>query len=283
MRHVELPGGTVRLPVLGLGTWRMGESRGARAAEIAAVRHALELGCRLIDTAEMYGEGGAEEVVGAALADAIRAGDVRREEVVVVSKVYPHNASRQGTLAACDRSRKRLKLDHLDLYLLHWRGAHPLRDTVAGMHGLRDAGHVRAWGVSNFDVDDLEELAGVADDCATDQVWYSLGERGPEFALLPWLQARALPLMAYSPLDMGQAADDETLAAIGAARGLTAAQVALAALLAQPGVVAIPKAVGGDHLRENLAAADVVLTDDERRRIGARFPPPTRKSSLAMN
>ena len=283
MRHVPLPGGSVRMPVLGLGTWRMGESRGTRTAEVAAVRQALELGYRLVDTAEMYGEGGAEEIVGAALTDAIRAGDVRREELVVVSKVYPHNASRQGTAAACDRSRRRLGLDCIDVYLLHWRGAHPLGETVDAMHALVDAGHVRHWGVSNFDVDDLDELEALADDCATNQVWYSLGQRGAEFDLLPRMRSRAMPLMAYSPIDMGRASADATLAAIGAARGLSAVQVALAAVLAQPGVVAIPKAANATHLRENLAAADIVLTEDERRRIDAGFPPPAGAQPLAMN
>jgi diketogulonate reductase-like aldo/keto reductase len=283
MRHLDLPGGQAALPVLGLGTWRMGESRGTRTAEIAAVRQALELGYRLIDTAEMYGEGGAEEVVGAALAEALRAGDLRREDVTVVTKVYPHNASRQGTVAACDRSRRRLKLDHVDLYLLHWRGAHPLDETVAGMHALVHAGHARHWGVSNFDVDDLQELAAVADDCAANQVWYSLGQRGPEFELLPWMREHGMPLMAYSPIDMGEAAADATLAAIGAARGLSAVQVALGAVLARPGVVAIPKSGSAVHLRENLAAAEVILSDDEWRRIDARFPPPKGRQSLAMN
>jgi diketogulonate reductase-like aldo/keto reductase len=283
MRHLDLPGGRAALPVLGLGTWRMGESRGTRAAEIAAVRQALELGYRLIDTAEMYGEGGAEEVVGAALADALRAGDLRREDVTVVTKVYPQNASRQGTVAACDRSRRRLKLDHVDLYLLHWRGAHPLGETVAGMRALVSAGHARHWGVSNFDVDDLQELEAVADDCAANQVWYSLGQRGPEFELLPWMRERGMPLMAYSPIDMGEAAADATLRAIGAARELSAVQVALAAVLSQPGVVAIPKSASAAHLRENLAAAEVVLSDEERRRIDGRFPPPKGRQSLATN
>src|SRR5690349_3817597 len=162
MKAIALNDGTT-MPALGLGTWRMGESRGARATEIAAVRRALEMGYRLIDTAEMYGEGGAEEVVGEALAQAVRAGDVRREDVFVVSKVYPHNASRQGVVAACDRSRQRLGLDRIDLYLLHWRGAHPLRETVAGFRALVQAGGIARWGVSNFDVDDLEELAGAPD------------------------------------------------------------------------------------------------------------------------
>lgn len=289
MDHVTLPGGDeATMPRLGLGTWRMGESRGARTAEIGAVRKALELGYRLLDTAEMYGEGGAEEVVGRALADAVRAGDVRREDVVVVSKFYPHNAGRAALHAACDRSRRRLQLDHIDVYLLHWRGAVPLAETVAGLRALGKAGAIKHWGVSNLDVDDLEEIeeADAAGDagspCATNQVWYSASERGPEFALLPWMRARGMPLMAYSPIDQGALADNGVLAGIGAARGLTAAQVALAWVLHQPGVVAIPKAVSHDHLRDNLAAAGVRLGDDELRRIEAAFPPPRSKSPLAM-
>ena len=285
MRHLSLPGGTtpLSLPVLGLGTWRFGESHATRGAEIASVRTALELGYRLIDTAEMYGEGGAEEVVGAALNDAIRAGDVRREEVVVVSKVYPHNASRSGTPAACDRSRRRLGLDHIDVYLLHWRGAIPLAETVESLHTLAAAGSIARWGVSNFDVDDMAELAALSDDCALNQVWYSLGERDPEFALLPWLRQHRMPLMAYSPVDQGRAADDPVLAEIAAARGLTPVQVALASLLAQPEVIAIPKATGAAHLRENLAAVDVTLGVDELQAIDLRFPRPTCKMPLAMN
>lgn len=281
--HEPRPTSPLALPALGLGTWRFGESRATRAAEIASVRTALELGYRLIDTAEMYGEGGAEEVIGSALNDAIRAGDVRRDEVIVVSKVYPHHASRDGTRAACDRSRRRLGLDHLDIYLLHWRGEHPMAETVDAMQGLSAAGQIGRWGVSNFDVDDMEALAATGEGCALDQVWYSLGERGAEFALLPWLQARGMPLMAYSPIDQGRAAADPILDAIAAARGLTAAQVALASLLAQPGVTVIPKASGAAHLRENLAAADIVLSPGERQAIEQRFPPPRRKTPLAMN
>jgi diketogulonate reductase-like aldo/keto reductase len=285
MRTVEMPGDAPprTLPVLGLGTWRFGESRATRAAEVASVRKAIELGYRLVDTAEMYGEGGAEEVVGAALAEAMRAGDVRRDEVVVVSKVYPHNASRAGTRAACDRSRRRLGLDSIDVYLLHWRGEHPLAETVDALRALASDGHVGRWGVSNFDVDDMEEVAALGDDCALDQVWYSLGQRQPEFALLPWLRARRMPLMAYSPIDQGRAADDAVLRRIAGARGLTATQVALAAVLAEPGVVAIPKATSEAHLRENLAAADLALSPDELQAIAARFPRPNRPAPLAMN
>lgn len=278
------PGATpLSLPVIGLGTWRFGESRATRAREIAAVRVALELGYRLIDTAEMYGEGGAEEVVGAALGEAFRAGDVRREDVVVVSKVYPRNASRSGVREACDRSRHRLGLDAIDVYLLHWRGEVPLADTVAGMRALAAAGQIGRWGVSNFDVDDMDELTAVEEGCALDQVWYSLGERGPEFALLPWLRERGMPLMAYSPIDQGRAATDPVLGKIAAERRLTAVQVALARLLAEPGVVAIPKASSEAHLRENLQAAELQLSTEELRSIDGRFPRPSRKAPLAMN
>jgi diketogulonate reductase-like aldo/keto reductase len=237
----------------------------------------------MIDTAEMYGEGGAEEVVGAALNDAIRAGDLRRDEVIVVSKVYPHNASRTGTQAACDRSRRRLGLDHIDVYLLHWRGQYPLAETAEAMQALTAAGHIRRWGVSNFDLDDMEELVAIDEDCALDQVWYSLGERDPEFALLPWLGARSMPLMAYSPIDQGRAAEDPVLKQIADERGLTAVQVALASLLSQSGVIAIPKATGMAHLRENLAAVDVALSPTELHAIEQRFPRPVRKAPLAMN
>jgi diketogulonate reductase-like aldo/keto reductase len=285
MRRLQLPRGTtpLSLPVLGLGTWRFGESRSTRVAEIASVRTALELGYRLIDTAEMYGEGGAEEIVGAALNEAIRIGDVRRDEVTIVSKVYPHNASRAGTQAACDRSRRRLGLDNIDVYLLHWRGQHPLAETVKAMRTLTALDHIRRWGVSNFDVDDMEELAAINEDCALNQVWYSLGERDPEFALLPWLRARNMPLMAYSPIDQGRAAEDSVLQQIADRRGLTAVQVALASLLSQPDVIVIPKATGVVHLRENLAAADVELSPTELQAIEQRFPRPVRKAPLAMN
>ncbi len=283
MRTLPLPhGGT--LPVLGLGTWRMGESASARAAEVAAVRRAIDMGYHLIDTAEMYGEGGAETVVGTAIAEALRAGDVTRDALRVVSKVYPHNASHRGTPAACDRSRQRLGLDTIDLYLLHWRGAHPLAETVSAMEALVDAGRIAAWGVSNFDVSDMRELMQVAqgDRCAANQVYHSLGERGAEFALLPWLREHAMPLMAYSPIDQGTLAADDTLAAIGRARGLTAAQVALAWTLQQPGVMAIPKAVAESHQRENFDAAALTLTDEECRQIDERFPAPKKKKPLAM-
>ena len=284
MHTVTLPDGETR-PALGLGTWRMGESARARRTEVAAVRSALEMGYRVIDTAEMYGEGGAEEVVGEAVAAALRDGTLARDELFVVSKVYPHNASEAGVRAACDRSRKRLALDHIDLYLLHWRGAHALAETVAGFEALRAAGHIRHWGVSNLDRDDMDELAGVPDGvrCAANQVYYSLGERGAGFELLPWLQQRSMPLMAYCPIDQGRLAGDATLRQIGDRHRATAAQVALAWVIGQPGVMAIPKAVREPHLRDNLAAAALRLDRDDLAAIDAAFPPPARRAPLAMS
>ena len=226
---VTLPGGEV-WPALGLGTWRMGEAAAARGAEVAAVRAAIEMGYRVIDTAEMYGEGGAEEVVGSAVAESLRAGAVRRDELFVVSKVYPHNASAAGTVAACERSRRRLGLDHIDCYLLHWRGEVPLAETVAAFEQLRAAGRIRHWGVSNFDLDDMEELLAVegGERCATNQIYYALSARGPAFALLPWQVARGIVTMAYSPIDQGALARSAALKTLTARRSLTPAQLALA-------------------------------------------------------
>jgi diketogulonate reductase-like aldo/keto reductase len=242
------------------------------------------LGYRLIDTAEMYGEGGAEQVVGEAVRGALAAGDLRREDLFIVSKVYPHNASRHGVVAACERSLRRLGLDYLDLYLLHWRGSHPLAATVAGFEALRNAGKVRDWGVSNFDVADLYELGAVAggERCAANQVYYSVTRRGVEFDLLPALRKRRIPLMAYCPIDQGAAAADSTLAAIGRRLGASAAQVALAFVLRHPDVIAIPKALRLEHLRENLAAADLTLDAEALAEIDRAFPPPRRKRPLAI-
>jgi len=283
MKTVSLPDGHT-VPALGLGTWRMGESRRSRRVEVAAVRQAFELGYRLIDTAEMYGEGGAEEVVGQALAEALRAGDLRREDVFIVTKVYPHHASRTGTPAACERSLRRLGVDTIDLYLLHWAGSHPLQETVDAFEALRDQRRIAAWGVSNFDTDDMESLWRLDQGprCAANQVYYSLTERGPEHDLLPWLQARNVALMAYSPIDQGQLAGERALQAMAARSGLTPAQVALAWCLAQRGVIAIPKAAREAHLRENLAAAEVELGADDIAELDRRFPPPRTKKPLAM-
>jgi diketogulonate reductase-like aldo/keto reductase len=284
MKTLQLAAGTP-LPVLGLGTWRLGEDRALRSSEVAAVRAAIEMGYRLIDTAEMYGEGGAEEVVGQAIAESLRAGDVKREELFIVSKVYPHNASRKGTPAACARSLARLGLERIDLYLLHWRGEHPLAETCEAMRKLAADGRIRHWGVSNFDTGDMEELAAVCGeplDCAANQVYYSVGERGPEFSLLPWQRARGMPLMAYSPIDQGALAGDAAMKKMAQRLGVTAAQLALAWIVAQPGVLAIPKAAREAHLRENLAAADLPLSADDLAEIDRLHPPPRRKTPLAM-
>jgi len=280
---VRFPGND-ELPSLGLGTSRMGEAPTRRKREVAAVRAALDMGWRVIDTAEMYGDGDAEAVVGEAVAAALRTGAVARDELFIVSKVYPHNAGARAAVAACERSLTRLGLDHLDCYLLHWRGSVPLAETVDAFERLRERGRIRHWGVSNFDVADMEELFAVpgGDRCATDQIYYSLTSRGPGFDLVPWLHERGVATMAYSPIDQGALAANKGLAAIAERRGFTAAQLALAWLIAQPGVMAIPKATSEAHLRQNLAARDIVLDDAERAAIDRAFPPPRRKTPLAM-
>ncbi|HWI12006.1 MAG TPA: aldo/keto reductase [Burkholderiaceae bacterium] len=282
MNSVVLSAG-VRLPALGLGTWHMGEAARTRAAEVAAVRLAIEIGYRVVDTAEMYGEGGAEEVVGQAVAEALRSGAVTRDELFIVSKVYPHNASRAGVVAACDRSLRRLALDSIDLYLLHWPGPHPLRDTVTGFEALRVDGRIRHWGVSNFDTAEMKALADAGGArCAANQVYYSLSTRGAEFDLLPWQRERSMPLMAYCPLDQGGLVDEPVLREVAGRHGASASQVALAWLMAQQGVMVIPKAVREAHLRENFAAADLVLDAADLSTIERRFPAPRRKQALAM-
>ena len=283
MRRVAMPCGA-RWPALGLGTWRFGEAAERHASEVAAIRTALELGYRLIDTAEMYGEGGAERVVGEALAGAMRDGVVRRDEVYIVSKVYPHNASFDGVQRACARSLARLKLDHIDLYLLHWPGNHPLAETVHAFMQLQESGKIRQWGVSNFDVPEMQQLLQVAEGatCAANQVYYAASCRGVEFDLLPWLQHRSMPLMAYSPLDEGRLAHHVGLAALANTLGLTAAQLALAWVLRQSGVMAIPKAGSAKHLRDNLTAASAHLDAATSKAMDQLFPAPRGKQALAM-
>ncbi len=282
-RPVRLHDGTV-VPALGLGTWRLGEARRSRNAEVAAVRRAFELGYRLVDTAEMYGEGGAEEVVGQALTEAIRAGDVKREDVFVVSKVYPHNASARAMARACDGSRARLGIDTIDLYLLHWRGSHPLAETVVAFEALRANGRIGRWGVSNFDTSDMQELWALeaGRNCVANQIYYSASRRGSEFDLLPWHEEHSVAAMAYCPIDQGTLANDRVLHRLAAEHGLTAAQVAIAWVLRRPGVIAIPKAVREEHLRENLAAVEVELSTRDLAEIERAFPAPKRKVPLAM-
>lgn len=283
-RTVTLTDGE-QVPAIGLGTWRLGESRSHRAAEIDAVRAALLMGYRLVDTAEMYGDGEAETIVGTALSDLVAAGELRRDDVFVVSKVYPHNASRRGVEDACRRSLERLRLEAIDLYLLHWPGSHPLSQTVAGFEALREQGRIRHWGVSNFDVDGMTSLlevdGGAA--CATNQVWYSAGQRGPEFDLFPWMRARRMPKMAYSPIDQSALARHPTLATLAAARGVSAATLALAWVMRDAATIAIPKSARPDHLRANLAALSFALDDGLCRAIDQVFPPPAGPQPLAIN
>jgi diketogulonate reductase-like aldo/keto reductase len=276
MRQIKLPNGDA-VPVLGQGTWKMGESRSRRKDEVAALSLGLDLGMTLIDTAEMYAEGGAEDVV----AEAIKG---RRREVFIVSKVYPRNASRSGVVAACERSLKRLKTDRIDLYLLHWRGGIALGETVTGFEDLLAAGKIRAFGVSNFDVSDMRELRELPGGhaAATDQVLYNLKHRSIEFDLLPWAAAEGLPIMAYSPLEIGPLVRAAGLKRIAVRHGATPAQVALAWVLRQPGVLTIPKASREDHVRENRAAVDMALSAADLAELDALSPPPRRRTPLEM-
>jgi diketogulonate reductase-like aldo/keto reductase len=276
VRTVTLPSGE-KVPALGQGTWRMGEDRSRRAEEADALRLGFDLGLTLIDTAEMYGEGGAEEVVAEAVAG-------RRDHVFIVSKVYPHNASRRGVIAACERSLKRLKTDRIDLYLLHWRGSEPLAETVGGFETLRQAGKIRHWGVSNFDTDDMKELYALTggDTCTANQVLYNLRHRGIEHDLLPWQARRKLPTMAYSPLEIGNLASAAALGRVAARHGLTTRQAALAWVLRKRDVIAIPKASDPEHVRQNRAALDIALTPEDLAELDKLSPPPTRKAPLAM-
>ncbi len=271
------------MPALGLGTWRLGEDRSRRVAQLASLRSAIDLGFRIFDTAEMYGDGGAERLLGQALAGALANG-VPRDSMCIVSKVLPHHATEAGMLAACERSLQRLRVETIDLYLLHWRGPVPLADTVRGFEHLQRCGLIRHWGVSNFDLDDMQALrrvpGGMA--CAANQVYYSLGERGVEFDLLPWQRAQAMPLMAYCPLDQGALAGHPCVRGVAMRHRVTAAQVALAWLLQQPGVMVIPKSGSAVHLRENWAAQDLRLDEADRIELEKAFPAPRGTQTLAM-
>lgn len=273
---VTLPGGR-QVPALGLGTWHMGEGEASMAEEAASLRAGLDLGMTVIDTAEMYADGGAEEVVGEAIKG-------RRGEVFLVSKVLPYNASRAGTIAACEASLKRLGTDHIELYLLHWRGRHPLAETVEAFEALRAQGKIGAWGVSNFDESDMRELLGEAEPArpAANQVLYNLARRGIEFDLMRWSHVQGIPIMAYSPLDEGRLVGHPVLEEIGRLHNATSAQIALAFLLSRPGVIAIPKSGSPERVRENFRAAEIHLTAEDLRLLDTAFPPPTRKRPLEM-
>jgi diketogulonate reductase-like aldo/keto reductase len=279
MTHIpttRLPAG-IDIPILGQGTWNMGESRAKRADEVAALRLGIELGMTLIDTAEMYASGGAEEVV----REAVGSG---RDGVYLVSKVLPSNASRKGVAKACEQSLARLGTDRIDLYLLHWRGGVPLAETVDAFETLKRDGKILHWGVSNFDTADMVELSRLpgGKGVQTNQVLYNLESRGIDFDLLPAMAKQGIPVMAYSPVAQGALSDNARLAGIAERHGATAAQVALAWTLRRPGVIAIPKASRLQHVRDNRAAVDLTLTPEDLAELDAAFPPPTRKQTLAM-
>lgn len=261
---------------MGQGTWKMGERAERRSDEIASLRAGVELGMTLVDTAEMYGDGAAEVLICEALGD-------RRDELFLVSKAYPQNASRSRLTGACEASLKRLGTDRLDLYLLHWRGSVPLAETVEAMKALKSAGKIRHWGVSNLDTNDMEQLvAAGGDGCVTDQILYNLVRRGPELDLLPWLAQHKVPVMAYSPVEQGRLTSHPALDKVAAQVGATPAQVALAWTLRHDGLIAIPKASSIAHVRENRAAADIVLSDADLATLDAAFPRPADRRPLEM-
>lgn len=276
MRFVTLPGGE-KVPALGQGTWHMGERTRERQREADSLRAGLDLGLTLIDTAEMYGEGGAEEVV----AEAVKG---RRDDVFVVSKVYPHNASRAGTRAACERSLKRLATDRIDLYLLHWKGSFPLAETVEAFERLRADGKIRYWGVSNLDPVEMKDLAGVASgrNCAANQVLYHLGKRGIEHDLLPLCASGGIAVMAYSPLAQGAILGNAALAAVARKHGVTPAAIAIAWTMRHPHVISIPKTSSVERVLENARAADLVLDAADHAALDKAFPPPRGAKPLAM-
>ena len=274
---VRLPDGTL-VPALGQGTWHMGESRGRVAEEVAALRYGIELGMTLIDTAELYGNGGAEQVVAQAI-------DGQRDRIFLVSKIHPQHASAAGVAKACAASLARLGTDRIDLYLLHWRGSHPIAATVAAFERLREAGDIRYWGVSNFDAEDMAEVVGLpgGNACASNQVLYNPEQRGIEFDLMPWCRARSIPIMAYTPLGQaGRLLRSPALAAVARRHGVTPAQVAVAWSMRDGNSISIPKAVGREHVRENAAAVEIRLSAEDLAEIDAAHPPPRRRQALGM-
>jgi diketogulonate reductase-like aldo/keto reductase len=276
VREVLLPCGE-SVPALGQGTWNMGDDPALRREELATLQLGIDEGLRLVDTAEMYGDGASERLVGQAIAG-------RRDQVFLVSKVYPHNASRKAMASSCAASLKRLGTDRIDLYLLHWRGGVPLEETVEAFLALQREGHIRHWGVSNLDLGDMRELAGLPGgaQAQTDQVLYNLTRRGIEWDLLPWLRQRGIPVMAYSPVEQGRLARDRRLAAFAAEHGMTAAQAALGWVLAQQGVIAIPKTGSRERLRENIQAWKRPLDAAVSVGLDRLFPPPAAAGALEM-
>jgi diketogulonate reductase-like aldo/keto reductase len=275
MREITLHSGE-RVPALGQGTWGMGDRQNRRADEATALRTGVDLGMTLIDTAEMYGGGAAEKLIAEALGD-------RREELFLVDKVMPQHATRRGTIAACDASLRHLKTDRIDLYLLHWRGSVPLGETLQAFDDLMASGKIRYWGVSNFDVDDMEELAELRrDKPATDQVLYNLTRRGIELNLLPRCEADGIPIMAYSPIEQGRVLKNHTLKQVADRLMATPAQVALAWVLRQTHVIAIPKAGDPEHVRENRPALELTLAPEDLADLDRAFRPPAKPVPLEM-
>ncbi len=273
---VTLPDGET-VPAYGQGTWHMGENRRRAEAEAAALRLGIELGVKLIDTAEMYGNGVAEQIVARAMAG-------RRDELFIVSKVLPYNASRRGVVEACERSLKRLNTDHIDLYLLHWRGSVPFAETLSGFDRLQRDGKIRHHGVSNFGLDDIKEWMALdgGEAVATNQILYNLTRRGPEWDLIPWCRERNIPIMAYSPIEQGRMLGHRALAEVAAKHRATPAQVALAWLLRQEGMIVIPKATEAAHVRENRLALDLALDETDLATLDRSFPPPKGRTALGM-
>ena len=276
MRTVALPSGE-KVPAFGLGTWNIGDTPAQRAEEIATLRLGLDLGATLIDTAEMYGDGRSEELVGEAIAG-------RRDEVFLVTKVYPHNAWRKGVPAACERSLKRLRTDRIDLYLLHWRGSVPFAETIEAFAALQKAGKIRHFGVSNLDLADMKEWCkapgGAA--MASNQLLFNLARRGIEWDLLPWLQEKRVPVMAYSPIEQARLVADPKLKKFAGAHGMTPAQAALAWLLSKDGVIVIPKTSRRERLKENLGALERTLDAAQLAELDRLFPPPAGPQPLDM-
>lgn len=272
----RLPSGEA-VPLLGQGTWCMGDDPRRRQEEIDALRLGIDLGMTLIDTAEMYGDGASEALVGEAICG-------RRDDVFLVSKVLPGNATRRGTIAACERSLKHLGTDRLDLYLLHWRAGPGLEETLAGFQELQRAGKIRHWGVSNLDIEDCRELAALpgGGDLATNQLLYNLSRRGIEFDLLPWCRQRGVPVMAYSPIEQGRLLRQPVLQRLAERYDASPAQLALAWLLRQGDIIAIPKAAHAAHVRDNRAALGIDLAAEDLAALDAAFPPPTRARPLEM-
>lgn len=275
MRSVTLPDERL-VPALGLGSWHMGEDAGAHNDEVRALQAGVDRGMTLIDTAEMYANGGAEEVIG----EAIRG---RRDQVFIVSKVLPYHASRSGTISACDASLKRLGTDFIDLYLLHWPGSHPLAETIEAFEVLKAAGKIGGYGVSNFDTEEMATLEKVVGPlkCQTDQVLYNLSRRGIEWDLLPWARERKIPIMAYSPLEQGRLRGS-ALDSVAAKYGVSGMQVALAWVLRDPAIIAIPKASSLAHVQANSAALELVLDEEDLAMLDSEFPPPSEKQSLEI-